>query len=1017
MKKKLLNIKKILAREFLDIKSFLTKDRFRLVVLVLSIIIFIIGTIIFNLFIGLIIFIFISLVWIVPYIKWRQKLEDRNKIRHSVVSGRVRRANDLDDEMSEDLETSESSDDMPKSRKAKKKKSLLKKILLGILIFFLLCIILGVLFCVYIGITADKFNPDKLYSKEASTLLDSNGEVFAKLGTEMRQKISYDKMSEELINAIIATEDSRFFEHNGFDLPRFLKASFGQALGQNAGGASTLTMQVSKNQYTSNVAHGFEGIKRKFTDIYIAMFQIEKNYSKEQILEFYANSYYLGSGAYGVEQAAQTYFNKHAKDLNVSESAMIAGLFQSPVVLDPNLNPEKTEARRKIVLSLMKRHGYINNTEYEIAKKMTVDKIVIKGRKSTTSNSKYQGFIDTVAREVEEKTGYNPYSYSMKIYTTMDKEKQDKVSDIMNGTSYSWENDKVEAGVIAIDTKTGAIVAIGGGRNKEGAMSRNNATQIKRQIGSTAKPMFDYAPAIEYNNWNPSQLILDEKYTYSNGTEINNWDGRYKGMMTIRQALVESRNIPALKTFQNVKNEDIKNFVESLGLSPEVDPNSGKLHEAHAIGGYTGESPMTVAGAYETFANGGFYVEPYSFTKIEFDKDGKIYENEIEKVKVMSPETAYMVTSMLIDTGQNALGKYNNINGAEFGAKTGTTNYDKKTKAIRHLPDNAVNDLWVAGISPDYAIAVWYGYESNNDGYNKFGSSQNSRLFQAVAKNFFKAGAKFSKPNDLVEVTVERNCGEALLPSANTPSEAKTVELFKASSKPTEVSARFNTLSNVTGLKATVNGNSATLTWNAIGTPEGLNGDYWKGHVNKAYSSGRDQSSFLNYIMNYNRSVLGSVVYDVYVKSGDGLSLLTTTDANSATVKLPNINSPKLVVKATYSIFKGAASSGAEVTVDYKGISAGDVKISPESYTITHETGKNFSHDPKSKIKVTANGDDITSEVTTVRGTIINKANNQKAEINDISNKPGTYLVTYDVKYADISVGKVEVTVTTEVKE
>ena len=152
-------------------------------------------------------------------------------------------------------------------------------------------------------------------------------------------------------------------------------------------------MQVSKNQYTSAVASGFAGIKRKFTDIYISMFQIEPNYSKEEILEFYANSYYLGSGAYGVEQAAETYFNKDAKDLNISEAAMIAGLFQSPVSYDPNINPDKTESRRLVVLSLMKRHGYITDKEYNIAKKMTVDKIVIKGRSSSTSNEKYQSLL------------------------------------------------------------------------------------------------------------------------------------------------------------------------------------------------------------------------------------------------------------------------------------------------------------------------------------------------------------------------------------------------------------------------------------------------------------------------------------------------------------------------------------------------------------------------------------------------------------------------------------------------
>ena len=994
-----------MKKELMSLKTFMMKDKFNLIVFCLSFLVLIIGTIVFNFIISLIVFILINLIWLVPYFKWREKLEERNKIRNS----KKRESLSKNEALSE-------VDVMPKkkAKKAKKKKSLFKKILIIFFIFIILCFIAGGLFIGYIVMTAGKFDPNKLYSKEASTLLDSNGEVYAKLGTEMRQKIEYSEMSEELVNAIIATEDSRFFEHNGFDLPRFLKASFGQALGQNAGGASTLTMQVSKNQFTSTTSHGLAGIKRKFTDIYIAMFQIERKYSKEKILEFYANSYYLGSGCYGVEQASQTYFNKKAKDLNVSEAAMLAGMFQSPVSYDPNINPEKTEYRRKIVLSLMKRHGYITNNEYEIAKKMTVDKIVIKGRSANTSSNEYQGFIDTVASEVEDKTGYNPYSYSMKIYTTMDKGKQDAMNKIMNGTDFNWENDKVEAGIIALDNKTGAIVAVGAGRNKTGARSRNNATQIKRQIGSTAKPMYDYGPAIEYNNWNPSTLILDEKYTYSNGTEINNWDGGYKGMMTIRQALIESRNIPALKTFQNVENAKVKEFVESIGLSPELD--NGFMHEAHAIGGYTGESPMTVAGAYESFANGGYYVEPYSFTKIEFDKDGKTFENKAEKKKVMSPETAYMVTDMLVDTGKNALGNYSNVNGTLFGAKTGTTNFDKKTLAARGLPSNAVNDLWVAGISPDYTIALWYGYERNSsDYYNKFGSSQNSRLFNAVAKNFFKSGSSFEKPSSIVEVTVERNCGTPLLPGPNTPGDAMTTEIFKEGSKPTEASARFNTLGNVSDLKASVSGNNATISWKEIGTPEGLNPGYWQPIINKSYTSQKDQSTFLNYVMGYNNSVLGSVVYNVYLKNGGGLQLLTTVSGGSATVKLPNVSNPKIVVKSSYSNFGGAESSGVETQVDYKGISPSDVVITPTNERIEREVGSNFNYKPS--IKATAHGDDITSEVTVNRALIVDKKTGAKVSENDISNKAGTYLVTYDVKYADISVGKVEVTVVVTGKE
>ena len=986
-----------------ELKAFFKKDLFNLLVLILSFIILVIGTIVFNFLIGLLIFVVINFIWLIPFIKWKKKLTNRDKARKKVEARKENLDEDLEEKVNIALE--ERSDNMAKKgRKKGKKKTgktkLSKKILLGFLIFFLMCIIAGIAFFIFIAITAGKFDPDKLYSKEASTLLDNEGNVFAKLGTQMRQKIKYEDMSEELVNAIVATEDSRFFEHNGFDLPRFMKASFGQLLGQDAGGASTLTMQVSKNQYTSDVATGFAGIKRKFTDIYISMFQIEPNYSKEEIIEFYANSYYLGSGAYGVEQAAETYFNKDAKDLNISEAAMIAGLFQSPVLYDPNINPDKTEARRLVVLSLMKRHGYITDKEYEIAKKMTVDKIVIKGRSSSTSNAKYQSFIDRVATEVAGKTKYDPYSYSMKIYTTMDREKQDEISEIMDGTNYKWENDKVQAGIIAMETKTGKIVAIGGGRNRTGAKSKNLATDIERQIGSTAKPLYDYGPAIEYLDWNTNHPIIDDKTTYSDGTEINNWDGRYKG------------NIPALKTFQSVPNSDIKNFVTKLGLSPEVASN-GKIHEAHAIGGYTGESPMTVAAAYAAFGNNGTYNEPHTFTKVVFDESGETYENDCEKTKVMSPETAYMVTDMLVDTGQDALGRYNNINGAEFAAKTGTTNFDEETMKQANLPSNAVNDLWVAGYNSDYSIAVWYGYETRKDGYNRFGSSQNSRLFQAVAKNFFKKDVKFEKPDGVVEVTVERNTGYSMLPSKNTPNDMKSTELFKEDSKPTEVSARFNTLSNVTGLKATVDGNKASLSWNAIDTPDALNRSYWSPLVEKAFALSKDQNTYLSYIMSFNSGRLGNVVYNIYSKDSSGLKLLTTVNNTSATVKLPNTSSPTLVVKASYSNFSGAESSGTEVKVDYEGVSASDVTASLTTDSLIKLTSPAIYTEPINPVKVTLDGEDITKDddveikltVTDTTGTLVNDWKTV------VGKSPGTYTFSYKVTYQGETVATLTKTV------
>ena len=988
-----------MKEEFKRLFSYLTRNKYRLGVFIFSVVFLIVTSIFFNFFVMLIIALLINFIWFIPYLTQVKKVDFKKFIpnkKESTVDDFTNQGKNMglerDDGMKRIRKVKKNKVNGAKTNDNKNKKSKLKFVLFILLILFIVSILAAFAFFTFIAASAGKFDPNKLYTKEASIMYDSEGKQFAQLGTEMREKIKYDALSEELINAIVATEDSRFFQHNGFDLPRFVKASFGQALGKHAGGASTLTMQVSKNQFTSTASSGLAGIKRKFTDIYMSIFQIERKYSKEEIMEFYVNSYYLGSGSYGVEQASKTYFKKSAKDLNLSEAAMIAGMFQSPVVYDPNLNPDNTEARRLVVLKLMKRHGYITDEEYEMAKKMTVDKIVIKGGSARTNSDAYQGFIDTVAVEVKEKTGYDPYSYSMKIYTTMNREKQDLVNKIMSGETYSWENDKIDAGIAVVSTKTGEVVAVGAGRNREGEKSFNNATMMKKQIGSTAKPLFDYGPAIEYLNWNTYHPIIDAKYTYSNGTEINNWDGGYKGIITIRQALVDSRNIPALKTFQSVKNSDVLSFVTKLGLSPEV--SNGTLHEAHAIGGYNGESPLSVAAAYAAFGNEGVFNTPHSFTKVVFEQNGKTFEADNEKEKVMSKDTTYMVTDMLVDTGQNALGRYNNINGQQFAAKTGTTNFDKETMRIRGLPGNAVNDLWVAGYDTDYSVAVWYGYDKIGDGYNRFGSSQNSRLFQAVAKNFFNSGKKFSKPDSVVEVAVEKNCGEPLLPSSNTPSSEITTELFKSSAKPSEVSNRFNKLDNPSDVKASVSGRKATLTWKGIGTPQGLSSDYWSPIVNKAFSISSDQSTYLNYIMGYNSSVLGSVVYNIYLKNDGNLEKLTSVSDTSATVTLPKVTNPTLVVKSSYSVFGGAESGGVEVKVNYEGKTSADdltVKLNGDNPK-TISVGDKYS-DPLFKV-LTSDGENVTTQCVWDDPTVATESG-QSRNMSTFTENEGTYVISY----------------------
>ena len=268
-----------------------------------------------------------------------------------------------------------------------------------IVFFALLCFVGGVGFCYYIVKGAPEFNVDKLFEKEASRIFDSKGNLIATLGTEQRQKVTYDELPEVLIDAIIATEDSRFFQHNGFDAPRFLKVSIQQVLGHGGGGASTLTMQLSKLAFTDyKLTEGLAGIIRKFTDIYIAVFKMEKYFTKEEIIEYYVNTPCLGGSIYGVQQASKHYFGKDVKDLNLVEAAQIAGMFQSPNGYNPFYNPNDANDRKNTVLYLMKRHGYITDTEYKAATSIEI-KDLLKENEDDEANP-YQGFIDTVVEEL-----------------------------------------------------------------------------------------------------------------------------------------------------------------------------------------------------------------------------------------------------------------------------------------------------------------------------------------------------------------------------------------------------------------------------------------------------------------------------------------------------------------------------------------------------------------------------------------------------------------------------------------
>ncbi len=641
-----------------------------------------------------------------------------------------------------------------KVNRQKKKKKLLNILLIIILTLGIIGMLCFGAFLIYIKTEAEpKYEANKLNTKEISRLYDINNKEFAKVGEENREKVKYEELPEVLVDAIVATEDSRFFQHNGFDAPRFLKATIGQLLKQSgAGGASTLSMQVVKNVFTDKyVDEGLAGIIRKFEDIYLAIFKLESDYTKQEIIEFYVNNHALGGNIYGVEEASQTYFGKSVSELNLSEAAIIAGMFKAPNLYRPNVNPDKAAERRKTVLYLMRRHGYITKEEEEMANSIPVESLTA-APEQVENYHKYQGYIDTVVNEAKDKYKANPYSTALLVYTNLDSSKQDAVNSVMNGESYTWINDVVQAGVSVIDSETGKILAIGNGRNHNAKLQTNFATSIHRQPGSTAKPLFDYGPGIEYNNWSTYTLFNDAPYTYSNGRSIKNWDGGYFGTITLRRALSTSRNIPALKAFQQVDNKKIIEFVTNLGLTPQIE--GGRIHEAHSIGAWDpGTNPLEMSAAYAAFSNGGYYNEPYTINKIEFRSTGEVIEHKSEKKRVMSDATAFMISSVLQDVALTG-GTPKNI-----AVKTGTTNYDEKVMESKNLPWDAIRDSWVVGYSTKTVIALWYGYEYIDSEYclhNIPATVQKDNIFKAlVAQGAMEQNrSEFKMPSSVVRVTV-----------------------------------------------------------------------------------------------------------------------------------------------------------------------------------------------------------------------------------------------------------------------
>jgi membrane peptidoglycan carboxypeptidase len=551
----------------------------------------------------------------------------------------------------------------------------------------------------------------------------------------------------------------------------------------------------------------------------------------------------------------------------------------------------------------------------------------------------------------------------------------------MNGETFTWVNDVVQAGIAITDINTGEIVALGGGRNIVGERVFNFATMLNKQIGSTAKPLFDYGPGIEFNNWSTYTPFVDEPHSYSNGGPIRNWDNKYMGFMTLKQALALSRNIPALKAFQSVNNKNIHDFTLGLGLKPEIE--DGFVHEAHSLGGYNGSNPLELAAAYGAFGNGGFYIKPYSFTKIEYVDTKKTVEFSEPKIKAMSDSTAYIMTRALIYTVTNGLSGSANRSGFEIAAKTGTTNFDTATIKAHNLPYGAINDLWTIGYTPSYSIGLWYGYDKIDRNFvstNADGSRKN-RLFSAALDIVLPTSDKtFKRPSSVVNVSIEKGTNPGMLPSEFTPSNMITSELFKRGTEPFEISPRYIRLPNASNLRIENIGSTLKISWTKIDTP-------------KYFTDGENSQNTLE--------ELGSLVYEVYYKDSSGNLLKvgeTSNDYINMNKPLDNIEMT-FVVKTAWSLFRDNKSSGIElkyINVEQEQVAEPTVSLIGGS-KITLSIGATFV-DSNPPYRVTLNGDDITSSASLKSKVITKKSDNSIVQSIDTS-VIETYYIDYIVLY------------------
>ena len=543
---------------------------------------------------------------------------------------------------------------------------------------------------------------------QVTEVYDRNNQEAGVLNINKGEFVTIDQISPNMINALVSTEDKRFYDHHGFDPMGFLRATFGLLLnrGRVTGGGSTITQQLAKNAFLTQD----QTFLRKAKELFLS-FELEKKYSKDQILEMYLNNAYFGNGAYGIENASLRYFGKSAKDLTISEAAVLTGSLKAPNVYNPIDDMEATVKRRATVLQLMVTNGKITQEE---ADKAGAEVITVQDAYVANSRYKYPYYFDAVINEITNNYGISEeelLNKGYKIYTGLDQKMQ---ADMEETFSNSWLFPKASDGTIAqaasvaMDPQNGDVLATVGGRTNEKHTFRgfNRATQLQAQPGSTFKPLAVYTSALE-EGYQPNSVLVDEKRSYgSDKYTPENWNKQYQGTVTMTEALNQSWNAPAVWLLDKIGLKKGIEKVHQFGI--ETDP--GDEYLGIALGGLTkGVSPIQMASAYTAFANKGVRTKPRFVTKI-VDANGKVIVDNtaVKDNRVTTEEVAKKMTSILLTVyGQEGLGAPFSPSGKIIAGKTGTT------EALNN--ENGSRDQWMIGYTPDVVVATWMGYDQSGN--------------------------------------------------------------------------------------------------------------------------------------------------------------------------------------------------------------------------------------------------------------------------------------------------------------